>query len=669
MGFCTNWFLVILALIISVYVLQKSHQELCFKLEESEQSKYLFNNSIYEILFLLTVATGIITFCSTSSVFYPINAWVDPNCFFTTGKSMVHGKVLYRDIYEQKGPLLHMLHAVSYLISSRSFLGVWILEIIACWGFLYFSYRTLRLYCSCNSLLLIPFLALLIYTQISFVLGDSVEELCLPLFAYALFISAKNSHDKTIPNKYECFWIGVTSACVWWMKFSLVGFYIGWFIVPAVILLISKRYKDLLKIISFITIGVITISIPILVYFIKNHALTDLFKVYFYDNIFVYTNVSSWSTNLTAGRISFAQNSRFALSLLLLGLAWTLVIHDFYLFFNILSTSILAFIFIYIGGRRYTYYSFGLSVFSTIGIMPLNFVIKDLHNRKKTIAIISVLICILVSGYITPHKDQLFKPKKDNVQFQFANLINTKENATLLNYKFLDGGFYTASGIVPNMKYFCRENLPLKEMWDAQENYIKEGKTDFIVTRNNKLNSKNYVGIATEGNYRLYERKDLLEKGYHVQLAHNFLIANENKLLKYLELINQERYSVFISVKDEATKSLNDDLINSFKKLGFTFNLKEKYRYSYLAIKHMGKVTESLDKKILESNGNINDNCTYSVISAGYDCGNKSSIIINGHEYSKNKRGINIVIYDNDLNKIIDQVCFDTFDKSWRAIR
>ena len=80
---------------------------------------------------LLLVAAVAITICSASSPLYPLNDWVDANCFFTVGKSMLFGKVPYRDLYEQKGPLLYALYALAYPISHRSFLGVWLFEIAA----------------------------------------------------------------------------------------------------------------------------------------------------------------------------------------------------------------------------------------------------------------------------------------------------------------------------------------------------------------------------------------------------------------------------------------------------------------------------------------------------------------------------------------------------------
>ena len=72
----------------------------------------------------MIAAAAVLAIGTKSSFLYPLNDWVDSNCFYTMGKAMVHGKVLYRDLYEQKGPLLYMLHAVGYLISPGSFTGV-----------------------------------------------------------------------------------------------------------------------------------------------------------------------------------------------------------------------------------------------------------------------------------------------------------------------------------------------------------------------------------------------------------------------------------------------------------------------------------------------------------------------------------------------------------------
>ena len=69
------------------------------------------------------------------------------------------------------------------------------------------------------------------------------------------------------------------------------------------------------------------------------------------------------------------------------------------------------------------------------------------------------------------------------MQYQMAAIMAETPEATLLNYGFMDAGFYTAAGITPHLKYFHQTNVPLQEMLDEQERYIEEGMADYIITR------------------------------------------------------------------------------------------------------------------------------------------------------------------------------------------
>lgn len=76
--------------------------------------------SKYELIFLLFSAIVTITLVSTCSPLYPFNPWDDANCFFTLGRGILHGLVPYRDLYEQKGPLLYFIYALVALLSEKS---------------------------------------------------------------------------------------------------------------------------------------------------------------------------------------------------------------------------------------------------------------------------------------------------------------------------------------------------------------------------------------------------------------------------------------------------------------------------------------------------------------------------------------------------------------------
>ena len=60
--------------------------------------KFLKKHAFLLLCFL--AAAMYLLFSSKSSPMYPMNDWVDVNCFYTMGKSLLAGLVPYRDLYE-----------------------------------------------------------------------------------------------------------------------------------------------------------------------------------------------------------------------------------------------------------------------------------------------------------------------------------------------------------------------------------------------------------------------------------------------------------------------------------------------------------------------------------------------------------------------------------------
>lgn len=116
----------------------------------------------------------------------------------------------------------------------------------------------------------------------------------------------------------------------------------------------------------------------------------------------------------------------------------------------------------------------------------------DAHTKPKIINLLKygislyMLICILLTCKNSSNFEFRKTKKEDLVQYQFAEIINQKPDATLLNYGFLDGGFYTVTGIVPDFKYFHKPNIEYEkypEIMDEQNRYLREKTVDFVVIR------------------------------------------------------------------------------------------------------------------------------------------------------------------------------------------
>lgn len=101
--------------------------------------------------------------------------------------------------------------------------------------------------------------------------------------------------------------------------------------------------------------------------------------------------------------------------------------------------------------------------------------------------------------------------------------------------------------------------------------------------------------------------------------------------------------------------------MDDLKELGIQTDLKGKGRYSYYAVLLPESTKEDLSADSEVSCEGKSDGVSFSISSAGYSAGNRSSIIIDGIEYSKNVRGMNFVIYDLKEKQVAESVTFDTY--------
>ena len=460
------------------------------------------------------VAMGVISICSKSSFLYPLNDWVDANCFFTVGKSMMNGIVPYRDILEQKGPFLYFIHGLAWLISNDSFIGVYLFEVLAATFFLYYVHRSFRLFLNSSwTVFLIPVSAAAVYTCDAFRHGDSVEELVLPFLAYALWLGMDAiSNNRDITRK-EYFIVGLTSGLIFWSKFTVVGFYLGWYLFPAVKYIRKRQWKSLGQSVLYILLGVAAATLPFVIYFGIHGAISDWLTVYLYDNLFVYTKSTEQQLtlfklvkNIGYGVSETIRRNPLIAFLSLFGLQFFLVRNITVCCYFLVTAAFMLF-FAFVGGVYYPYYSFSFNLFLPFGLLPVLSFLMVLYDQcerwqpKRRYLLPLIAILLVVCLHTTSNKYLLGTPKEEMPQYQFASIIGEDRSATLLNYGFLDGGFYTTSNIVPNCKVFCLLNISARELLEIQNDYIEQGAVDYIVTRGSEITDSKYERVAVSEFY------------------------------------------------------------------------------------------------------------------------------------------------------------------------
>jgi hypothetical protein len=384
------------------------------------------------------------------------------------------------------------------MISDSSFLGVYCLEVI-CWGcFLYFGMKILELNQGFDYVIYLapPILISCILVSNAFGLGDSAEEFCLPIFMYSIYSVMQTLKEKRKMKIGELVANGVGIGIILWIKYTMLGFYIGLVVFLAIWYLKNKYWNFILKdLIAGIT-GLVLVSVPVLTYFVFHNALNALWRVYFYNNMFLYPNElngSRWK-RIAECLLGAAFNNKTLVILLILTVVAMLKYRWYENLFIVLSFLGLV-SGIYWGGRAYPYYALAMWSYSIFGInLLLGKIKKCIKKSYKKILIAGIILCTLGGVYTFGNNTFLMHLKKENLpQYQFAKIINKQKNPTLLNYGFLDGGFYLAADIIPNSEYFCTLNIPLSEMNEVQNQEIRQGKFDFIVTYAMKLEEYNNV--------------------------------------------------------------------------------------------------------------------------------------------------------------------------------
>lgn len=473
-------------------------------------------NSGKIFLFYLGVSFLLMLLLTRSSFLYPYNNWDDSNSYFSMGKSMFHGTLIYRDLFDQKGPYLYFLYGLCSLVSRTTFLGVFIMEVL--WGAadLFLLDRIMGLSCSRKSArFLAPILFACMCASKSFYWGGCAEELCLPFLLFPLYLLLRTLRAgrgaSFLPK--TVFLSGLCCGFVFCVKFTLMGFFLGF---ALSVILTCKSFREFLRLSGWFLLGVLLPFVPWLIYFAVTGGLDDWYRVYIYTNVFLYSDFGANSHGASAAQKLYDlaklfywlvrdnfQYFVFALA----GLFWMLVRRGASLAERVAPVLMfgLTFFFIYIGGAHLPYYAFPMTSFAVLGMAGAGRLCDRLLSRIRPLVRshpafrrlrILLPVLSLLSGffvifrfswnmdYLGTPKDQIFLTKfTEDIRADQAAGITDPEDTTLLNIGCLDSGLYTTADIYPSCYWFQTQTLPGGEVDREQLSYIREARTDYIVAR------------------------------------------------------------------------------------------------------------------------------------------------------------------------------------------
>lgn len=146
------------------------------------------------------------------------------------------------------------------------------------------------------------------------------------------------------------------------------------------------------------------------------------------------------------------------------------------------------------------------------------------------------------------------------------------------------------------------------------------------------------------------------------------MINNENDYVSWFRYLKQmvSRFLVVMVVRDTPGSHMPKNVYKSILDAGFS-NFRTDLWNSYIGVFNQGKrwfdERRSNEEKSSYFYESMDGSFSIMAKSETWKNGDQGTIFINGKQLSKNKRGVNVVVYDTSKKQVIDSVSFDSHDQ------
>jgi uncharacterized membrane protein len=381
----------------------------------------------------------------------------DTNVYFYTAYQMIHGKILYKDIFFTDFPLFPYISSLYFLVTNGNIQAFYLTSVIetivGSFLIFYFSFSKTKSY-------LIATLSQIIYL-FSFIILSTTDHQT-GVFIGSVFLTA----SFIFFDKKRFVWAGIFIAFALLIKAYFLAILISYILY----LILKKQYKDTL---TFIIAGAVTGLVVLL------PSLFFAFQELFHD-VFLYS--------LTRGQgVSKMGVGQFFIMhdpLLFIILIWNLFNFRKNLLLSFISLFSILFFFIY----QDIYYLY-LNLFIPILVLSFADLYSSLQTKlpiqKMVLPTLIILFCLLNLGFYFSGYNALGKV---TTLSQMTQTIKSNHPQTL----------YGVSDITPALAYLSQTSL-VDNVIDTNANIFKKGIFSKEKLTHDALSKKSI--IVTEGAY------------------------------------------------------------------------------------------------------------------------------------------------------------------------
>ncbi len=222
----------------------------------------------YLLMALVAILFVLIASATTSPLYPNYKGW-DSGLFQVIGKGWLEGHVPYKELYDQKGPVIFFIDMLGYAITGNKY-GIFIIQVIFMFLSEVFIYKTLRRAFREYIAVIISLVVIFIFSC-NYEFGNLCEEYANPLLIASLFFVSKWMIGKDQGEKEHkplyAFLYGTTFGfCMMSRLTNAIGVCVAVFFIM-IYLIYNKEFACLLKNAIAFTLGTALMVVPFMIYF------------------------------------------------------------------------------------------------------------------------------------------------------------------------------------------------------------------------------------------------------------------------------------------------------------------------------------------------------------------------------------------------------------------
>ena len=461
------------------------------------------------LVFFLIYSFAIMLFCTFSS---PLMGYlhVDSAVFFTIGRCMKKGMVVYRDLFDHKGWYIYFFNFLGACISDRTTLGLYIVESLFLFADMILCFLIGSLYLDKHRSVLFSLImsgGLLNY--FTHEAGNVTEYYAVTFVFISLYLVVL--YDRKTSGDYPAIHMLIHGICAGVCFFIRPNLVMMFGAVPLVMLIIQfamKKYVNVFRTLLAGIGGLMLSFTPPLLYAWITGCFRDMFFQMIVFNL-KYTGRMSLLQKLKGSMT----NPAALISLLLLIISLVIVVRNCrtYLRVMFILASVFSLASICLSGRGYGhYFEYLIPLFSPAVLyfcskLPAAYPASSKHKRLLAAGIVLVIACLTVIinmrtpiRYVLKRRYHQRMNASRVIKEEYTMRFGDDQDVKILALRN-NASFYNTLGVYPAIKYFYLPAIPYAdypEAADSQYEAIMSGEFDVIIS------------FFESGDHSIYGRED-----------------------------------------------------------------------------------------------------------------------------------------------------------------